>query len=221
MHKNLKLAMLILAGALMSAPAHATPIVGTGEGVSPGNPEPALAWTVSPSLPLTVVSDECCFGGAWVNPVGLTANWITPYANSPGNTLATNDPTANDANALYLYTLVFDNPNRDVTINWATDNDANFLFNTVSQDQTGISDFGGLRSFTIPMGAFLASNTFTVEVTNRQFSLSEGPANPTGLYVDVGRTTAVPTPASLPLFAAGLGLMALFAWRRRREGNRA
>jgi hypothetical protein len=217
MHKNLKLATLILAGAIISAPAQAIPIVGTGEGGSPGNPE--TAWTVSPSSPLTIVSDECCFGGAWVNPVGLTANWITPYANSPGNTLATNDPNANAADAIYLYTLVFDDPNRDVTINWATDNDANFLFNTVLQDQTGGSDFGGLRSFTILMGDFLASNTFTVEVTNRQFP--NNPANPTGLYVDVGEAAAVPAPASLPLFATGLGLMALFAWRRRREGYRA
>jgi len=160
MHKSLKLATLILAGALISAPAHAIPIVGTGDGGSPGNPE--TAWTVSPNLPLTIVSNECCFGGAWVNPVGLTANWITPYANSPGNTLATNDPSANSADALYIYTLVFGNPNRDVTINWATDNDANFLFNTLLQDQTGIADFGSLRSFTIPMGDFLASNTFKI-----------------------------------------------------------
>jgi hypothetical protein len=28
--------------------------------------------------------------------------------------------------------------------------------------------------------------------------------------------SAVPTPATLPLFATGLGLMALLAWRRRK-----
>ena len=32
-------------------------------------------------------------------------------------------------------------------------------------------------------------------------------------------TSAVPTPATLPLFATGLGVMGLFAWRKKRASG--
>ena len=51
--------------------ALAAPVTSTGVGVL-GTPE--LNWTAVNAadartlLPLTIVADECCFGGAWVNP---------------------------------------------------------------------------------------------------------------------------------------------------------
>jgi PEP-CTERM motif len=212
---KIKFAACVLAATFVSASAYAFPIVGTGQGVTPGNNEPV--WLVIPNFALTVVSNECCFGGAWVNPVGLTANWITPFADSPGNTLATNDPNANNADAIYLYSLPgFDNPNRDVTINWASDNSADFFFNNevIPRQSTGTLGFQSLSSFTIPAGDFTAFNTFVVRVTNEVFP--NPPGNPTGLFVDVGQAAAIPEPATLAL--VGLGLLG-FGWmmRRRRD----
>ena len=211
---KIKFAAFVLAATFVSASAYAFPIVGTGQGLSPGSNEPF--WLVIPNLALTVVSNECCFGGAWVNPVGLTANWITPFANSPGNTLATNDPNANNADATYLYSLPgFANPHRDVTINWASDNSADFFLNNDvnPRQSTGVLGFASLSSFTIPKADFGASNTFVVRVTNLQFN--NPPGNPTGLFVDVGQAAAIPEPGTLGLI--GLGLLGLGAINRRRR----
>ena len=194
-------------------PGSAAPITSTGVGLV-GSAE--TRWTATndaaPDTPLalTIVQDECCFGGAWHDSAG-PAHWITPYATG---VLAANDPSANESDAQYTYSLVFDNPNANVTVSWASDNDAEFFLNGISLSTIGNSGYASLVSFSIAQAVFSASNIFTVSLLNTAFS-----PNPTGLFVDV-QASAVPLPAALPLLAGGLGGMGALSWWRKRKDRR-
>jgi hypothetical protein len=159
---------------------------------------------------------------AWVSPDanGLSANWITPYAASPGNTLATNDPRANTAPATYTFSLSgFAKPTNDLLINWASDNGATFALNgivlsTISAPSENDQPFASLTLFTIAALSDLwlaENNVFTVTVTN----LAYAGANPTGLLVNI---TETPLPPAALLF--GTALLGL-NWLSRRRKNSA
>ena len=181
----------------------------TGVG-SLGGSEANWILTVSPgSTSLTIVSGAADYPGAWVAaPAG--SNWITPYPN--GGTTAT-DALVGD----YAYSLGFANPMGSVTIQWSSDNGAQFFLNGSLLNTVGTTSYGTLASFLIPASDFLGSNTFDVYVNNADCS---GCKNPTGLLVSATIDPA-PLPAALPLFASGLGALGFLGWRRKRKAQAA
>jgi hypothetical protein len=176
----------------------------TGDGPL-GSPEPNWTLTSSPgSTTLTIVSGAQDYPGAWViAPAG--SNWITPYAG--GGTTATSEAPRGE----YDYSLVFADPSAAVTIQWSSDNNAEFLLNGISVSSNGSTGYGSLVSFVIPAASFLPSNTFLVKVQNIP---CDGCNNPTGLLVSA---TATPLPPAFALFASGAGALGLLGWRRTKR----
>lgn len=183
----------------------------TGVGLA-GATEPNWALTGSPgSTSLTIVSGAQDYPGAWViAPLG--SNWITPYAAA--------GTTASDALiGEYDYSLSFANPGAPVSIQWSSDNGAEFFLNGASLSTVSESGFGALVTFLIPAASFSAGvNTFLVKVDNSDCG---GCANPTGLLVSATLGTPVPLPSALPLFASGIGALGLLGWRKRKQRRAA
>lgn len=88
----------------------------------------------------------------------------------------------------------------------------------VSNDNSSFTNLGNTGDANGTPG----SVSFGVNVPFRYVRVTDDglgdPRFPTlGFDLDaVGRTTAVPLPAALPLFASGLGVLGLLGWRRRR-----
>ena len=57
-----------------------------------------------------------------------------------------------------------------------------------------------------------------IAITGSILNGSSSESNITGI---TGNITATPLPATLPLFATGLGAMGLFGWRRKRKSQAA
>jgi hypothetical protein len=177
-----------------------------------GAAEPNWTLTVSPgSTSLTIVSGAQDYPGAWVTAPSAGSNWITPYAS--GGTTATDAPLG----AYEYHSFTFGNPGGPVTIQWSSDNGAQFFLNdgAIPLSTVGPAGFGSLVLFVIPAAAFGASNEFEVLVQNDPCG---GCLNPTGLLVSTDADVSpVPLPAALPLFASGVGALGLLGWRRKKR----
>ena len=131
----------------------------------------------------------------------IGSNSITPSA---AGGQATNTSTGE-----YDYSLSFTDPGTSVSIDWSSDNGAQFFLNGNQVSIIGDTGYGALTSFTI--NSFLASNVFLVKVQNVPCDCD----NPTGLLVSATLNTSAPPPpttplpAALPLFASGLGALGL------------
>jgi hypothetical protein len=68
---------------------------------------------------------------------------------------------------------------------------------------------------------FLGVADTTEDITSIVYSLTAAPGDLTDFAINrvsIVPVAATPLPAALLLFAAGLGLMAWFAWRKERKG---
>ena len=221
MLRSIKAATFVLAAFMIVAPAHSAPIVGTGLPGAAGTPE--THWTAflgdpagGSALGLTIVNGAADYPGAWVPPAATDAQWITPYATGQ---LAVDDPLSHNKEVFYTYLLNFDDPNRDINVQWSSDNDASFFLNDVLLSVKGLTGYSSLTAFTILDAVFQASNTFRVVVRNENGGPPDhnpGIPNPTGLRVDVG-PSPVPLPPAMLLFGSALLGM---NWLRKRRAEK-
>lgn len=137
---------------------------------------------------------------------GPNSNWISVVA-------AGTTPAAEGA---YVYETTFDltglaPSSAQITGQFSVDNNVtDVLLNGAS---TGINGggFSVFIPFTINSGFIAGVNTLAFEVLNAGAS-----ANPHGLRVELSGTALVPEPSTLSL-VAGIGLVGLFGFQRRRH----
>jgi hypothetical protein len=212
---HVKIVLKAMVALLLSASAASAVPVGTGAGITPGNPE--TNWNVTSGDVLQALGVVNPYGSAWVDPsaAGLDVNWISPRFSGAD---AINDTDAASTDVDYIYSLTFDDPNMDLHVAWASDNNAQFYLNEILPanlvSSTGDKGYESLTTFAILADAFAAgSNTFSVVVTN----LAQSSGNPTGLLVSI----STPLPPALLLFGSGLAGLGWLSRRRRRRAQRA
>lgn len=67
--------------------------------------------------------------------------------------------------------------------------------------------------------SFSSANDNSLDLTGTTFTFEEDTSSDPTFYVSALDFTATPIPATLPLFATGLGAMGLFGWRRKRKND--
>jgi len=158
----------------------------------------------------------------------VAANNIIPHPNwatAPGGTswIGTENGDVKVDAGNYLFTTTFDLTGYDhatasILGDWAIDNSAQFRLNgMLLQSQVG---FGALSSFNLNTAFVAGLNMLEVLVFNADNRLS-----PMGLLIANSnidaRISAVPLPAALPLYGAGIAAMGLIGWSRKRKAARS
>ena len=227
----------VVIGAALGAPALATPvgIFGTGDGLTDGasdshwsyfydaNNSPQTGQAVVLTFPdHHYLPGNVAANGNWV-PNQTNAKWI---ATSDSDTTIPTSPGFNGEDVLVTYSTSFNLSafalgTVVLNINWTGDDDLKRVLlngNLVQDYGSQCCEWGILHALAISSGFVSGVNTLSFEVRNDD-NFKEGiivQASGEGrLLADPG--TPVPTPATLPLLAAGL--MALQLVRRRGQNR--
>jgi len=87
------------------------------------------------------------------------------------------------------------------------------------------ADGGNLSSFTggplDPGNSFIEINTVGLDATDNYYDLTGTLVSSGGAFAGPTYVAATPLPATLPLFATGVGALGLFGWRRKRKNAAA
>jgi hypothetical protein len=145
-------------------------------------------------LAVTGIPDVVCLSACTADPSGTTANISGgSAATGPGLIATTNELNFDFADEYSNFIVLGNN-------NYPSDFVEFFDHVIASGDEgNGGIGIGGLQFVFYP-------------------NLGNLVENPDGTYV-IGSVTTTPLPAALPLFAAGLGIIGLFGWRRRRRSG--
>ncbi|OUR75379.1 hypothetical protein A9Q83_18330 [Alphaproteobacteria bacterium 46_93_T64] len=144
-------------------------------------------------------------------------NWVTPTGDS--DWIGVSNGSQTDAVGVFTYATSFDLTGFDASTasiagKVSVDNSAVFKLNGV---EIGISvaGFRSLVDFSLLSGFIDGLNTLEILVTNK----AGGGLNPMGLLISdtAIQVTAVPLPAALPLYGAGVVLLGLVGWRRKEK----
>ena len=175
-------------------------------------------------------------GSTGTVPNGWSAN--AAYLSEPTFNTVTNDPSFvhsglfalqisnfNSENIPVLSQTITDTPGTLYTINfWAlatTVDSVSVLYAFINTSfasnapsgGTGATITGALSTYTLESFSFTGTGSDVLSIAAYN--------NPAEYYVDdisiSGGTSVVPLPATLPLFASGLGALGLLGWRRRKK----
>ena len=178
----------------------------------------AVVAFVMPAQATAVLSDslEIFFNGVLVPNDGTTAGWnvyklegdpeggaggfvfseVPVDPNPPGRTVvfeSKSDPTISD-----LVEITFDDVSQTLQLGFLSDTETGLIINPSLKDKHAVEDNGPI-DVTSYLAPGLRDAGYTAKFTS-----------------DV---EAVPAPATLPLFATGLGLMGLLGWRKKARGR--
>jgi hypothetical protein len=133
--------------------------------------------------------------------------------NAPGGTATTTVTTGLTPNTQYQLSFLYYGDNRPGQI-WGLHVDVNgSILDLSGTDQTAGTNPGSIATL-----LFLSDSVGQAVLSFTQTSLSPSEASPIFDNVTISET---PIPATLPLFASGLGAMGLLGWRRKRKNAAA
>lgn len=175
-------------------------------------------WTVNDSTPgcTTCLAVDLLSSG-----VGYGPNSGTYFAYLGTNPASTISQSFADIAGQTLGVSFYFASNGDLNPTPPDSNELEALFDgTVEWSETNIPSTGTIPGTTIPL---YEEVTFDVTATGTDTLLFSAFDIPSALALDdvtvTSTPSATPLPATLPLFAGGLGAMGLFGWRRKRKNT--